>query len=101
MLTTNRRKLAVATFALGMGLGLSTGASSAASPSQAECEAAGGTFTKTNGTVTCTIVDPVGNSENSDGQSQTRDSSNTEQGNLTPKDKNPTTCTGPGNSKNC
>lgn len=47
-----------------------------------ECE-------KIKGTITC--VDPVGNSEHSDGQSQTVDT--TSQGNL----KNKQECTGPGN----
>ena len=100
-LSRTQTRLAAVTFALGIGLGASMGMSSAASPSQTQCEAAGGTFTKTNGTATCTISDPVGNSESSDGRSQTRDSADSEQGNLTPKDKNATTCSGPGSSKNC
>lgn len=56
------------------------------SPSQSECEANGGTFTRTNGTVECSIH--VGNSDNS----QTVDSGG--QGNLDNKE----TCGGPGNS---
>ena len=106
-LSRTQTRLAIATFTVGLGMGLTMATSGAASPSQTECAAAGGTFAKSGGTVSCTFVtvDPVGNSESSGGQSQTRDttSSDSEQGNLTPKDKNaPTsTCTGPGNSKNC
>jgi hypothetical protein len=58
----------------------------AASPSQQTCEASGGTFSRTNGEVTCTTH--VGNSDNS----QTVDSGG--QGNLGNKE----TCSGPGNS---
>jgi hypothetical protein len=58
----------------------------AASPSEQQCTSGGGTFTKTNGTPTCTTN--VGNSPNS----QTTDTSG--QGNL----GNKTTCSGPGNS---
>jgi hypothetical protein len=49
--------------------------------------------TKDQGTITCS--DPVGNSENSGGQSQTRDT--TSQGNLT----NKKCTTGPGNQTTC
>jgi hypothetical protein len=94
-------RLAVATFSVGLAMGATMGLSGAASPSQTSCTEAGGTFTKVNGVVTCTVVDPVGNSEASGGKSQTRDTSDAEQGNLTPKNKNASTCTGPGNSKNC
>jgi hypothetical protein len=89
---------AVGTFALGLYLGL-TPLAGAASPSQQECEANGGSFSRTNGTVTCTVVDPVGQSEASGGKSQSRDTSDAEKGNTTPKDKNATTSTGPGNSQ--
>ena len=87
--------------ALGLGLLLgSAGGASAVSPSQQECEAAGGTFTRTNGSVSCVVSDPVGNSENSDGKSRTRDNDAGGQGNLGNKE----TCTasGPGNqTKDC
>ncbi len=89
------RKALVAS-ALGLGLLVgSAGAASAVSPSQEQCEAAGGTFTRTNGAVDCVVSDPVGNSENSDGKSQTRDTDAGGQGNLGNKE----TCaeTGPGN----
>ena len=76
-----------------------------ASPSQLECEAAGGDFDRTNGTVTCVypvVSDPVGNSENSDGKSQTVDTQTTEESNGTlnnkPKHEQTDTCSGPGNS---
>ena len=75
----------------------------AASPSQEECEAAGGTFSKTNGTVSCVIAtsDPVGNSEASGGKSQTRDTTTTSggQGNLDNKETRDTQTSGPGNSQ--
>ena len=74
-----------------------------ASPSQAECEQAGGTFDRSQGEVSCTFVtsDPVGNSENSGGNSQTVDSEDTESSNGTlnnqPKHAESSECTGPGN----
>jgi hypothetical protein len=77
-----------------------------ASPSQRDCEAAGGTFTRDGGTVTCVypeVSDPVGNSERSGGKSQTVDTQETESSNGTlnnkPKHKESTTCSGPGNSQ--
>ena len=94
-LTKKRLVAAGGTFALGLYLGL-TPLAGAASPSQEACT---GTFTKVKGTVTCTVIDPVGNSEVSGGKSQSRDTADAEQGNLTPKDKNATTSTGPGNSQ--
>lgn len=77
--------------------------SHAASPSQQQCEAAGGTFSKTNGTVSCVypvVSDPVGNSESSGGKSQTVDTQTTTsgQGNSGNKPKSNSTCEGPGNS---
>ena len=54
---------------------------------------------KDQGTITCTTSDPVGNSESSNGNSQTRDTSTTSQGNLTNKQKKCTT--GPGNQTTC
>jgi hypothetical protein len=65
---------------VGSGIGL------AASPSEQQCTASGGTFTKENGTVSCTTN--VGNSTHS----QTTTTSG--QGNT----GNKTTCSGPGNS---
>ena len=77
----------------------------AASPSQTQCEAAGGTFDRTNGEVTCVypvVSDPVGNSERSGGKSQTVDTQTTETSNGTldnkPKHEQSDTCSGPGNS---
>ena len=77
----------------------------AASPSQRECEAAGGTFDRTNGEVSCVypvVSDPVGNSERSGGKSQTVDTQETEssQGTLNnkPKYDKDESCSGPGNS---
>jgi hypothetical protein len=75
----------------------------AVSPSQRDCEAAGGTWDRTQGEVSCTFTtsDPVGNSENSGGKSQTVDSEETESSNGTlnnkPKHQESSECTGPGN----
>lgn len=74
----------------------------AASPSQRECEEAGGSFDRTNGEVSCTftIVDPVGNSENSDGKSQTTTTTDEESSHGTlqnqPQHEESSECTGPG-----
>jgi hypothetical protein len=76
----------------------------AQSPSQRECEAAGGTFTRSQGTVTCVIEteDPVGNSEKSGGKSQstTKTEEDSSQGTLNnkPKFQEDDSCAGPGNS---
>ncbi len=64
----------------------------AASPSQTQCEASGGTFTKVNGTDTCTSTTHVGNSTNS----ATATSTDSGQGNT--GNKTTSTCSGPGNS---
>ena len=89
-----KKVIAASALALGMLVG-SAGVSSAVSPSERECEAAGGEFTRTNGSVSCETSDPVGNSERSGGKSQTRDVDEGGQGNLSNKE----TCTasGPGN----
>ena len=74
----------------------------AVSPSERDCEAAGGTFDRTNGQVSCVtiVVDPVGNSERSGGKSQTTDTetNDTGQGNSGNKPASTETCTGPGGS---
>ena len=76
----------------------------AASPSQLECEAAGGTFDRSQGQVTCIyppVEDPVGNSENSNGHSQTTTTTAEESSNGTlnnkPKHQESSECDGPGN----
>lgn len=80
------------------------GAAYAASPSERDCEAAGGSFDRTGGQVSCTFVteDPVGNSENSGGQSQTNTTTDTTDSNGTlnnePQKTETSDCTGPGNS---
>ena len=79
----------------------------AISPSQQECENSGGTWAKDGGNVSCTHVtsDPVGNSENSGGKSQSRDTSSSDSSNGTlnndPQFEEVDTCSGPGNSGNC
>jgi hypothetical protein len=54
---------------------------------------------KIHGTILCATSDPVGNSESSGGNSQTRDTSSTSQGNTTNKFQSCTT--GPGNQTTC
>jgi hypothetical protein len=97
-------------------LALAPSGAVASSPSQQACEAgpdmvngapgteAGkddGTFSRDGGKVTCTyppVIDPVGNSENSDGKSQETmtTSSKTGQGNIGNKTATPPpTCEGP------
>jgi hypothetical protein len=78
------------------------GVASAVSPSQQECEDAGGTFDRTQGTVSCTFEssEPVGNSGNSGGKSQTVDSTEEESSKGTlknqPQHEESSECTGPG-----
>jgi len=98
-------KRALATTAIAGLCLLGAGPAFAASPSQLECEAAGGTFDRTNGQVSCVypvVSDPVGNSERSGGKSQTVDTQETESSNGTlnnnPKHEETETCEGPGNS---
>src|SRR4051812_10048270 len=85
-MSTTRAALAAGSLTLGIWAAVGGGLSYAASPSQTSCQSSGGTFFKVNGTVTCTFTtsDPVGNSESSGGQSQTRDTTtkNGGQGNL-------------------
>ena len=74
----------------------------AASPSQQYCEdVLDGTFVRDGGTVSCTISDPVGNSENSDGKSQTRDDETTSNGTLNNRPKHQECTSGPGNQTSC
>jgi hypothetical protein len=102
-LTKTGAALAAGTLSLGMWIGIGSTLASAASPSQSSCTSSGGTFYKVNGTVTCTFAtsDPVGNSESSGGQSQSRDTTttNTGQGNDGNKATSGSTCVGPGNAK--
>jgi hypothetical protein len=94
------RILSLALLAAVASFGVGSTSAWAASPSQQECEAAGGTFGKEQGTVTCTVKDPVGESEASGGKSQTRDVAEKDQGNITPKKGEPCT-SGPGNQTTC
>lgn len=68
------------------------------SPSERDCEAAGGTFTRVQGKVTCVIEDPVGNSENSGGHSQTTTDEESSNGTLQNQPHHEESCTGPGGS---
>jgi hypothetical protein len=102
-LLNKRTAAAAGTITLGLWIGLGSTVGYAASPSQTSCQSAGGTFYKVNGTVVCTFttVDPVGNSESSGGQSQTRDTTTKTggQGNIGNKTTTTTSCVGPGNAK--
>jgi hypothetical protein len=65
----------------------------AVSPSEEECVAAGGTFTKEQGEVTCIEEETVGNApESSNAQRTTKEESG--QGNITPKEGE-LNCSGP------
>ena len=79
-------------------LSLVSGAAFAVSPSEQECEAAGGTFERNQGTVSCVIVteENVGNSPNS--QTTTTETDNTGQGNSENKEETESSCAGPGGS---
>ena len=68
------------------------------SPSEEECEAQNGTFDRTRGTVTCTILDPVGQSEHSGGRSQATEEEESSQGTLDNRPHHEESCTGPGGS---
>ena len=68
------------------------------SPSQQNCEASGGTFDRTQGTVSCTILDPVGNSESSGGHSQSTTQEESSNGTLQNQPHHQESCTGPGGS---
>ena len=68
------------------------------SPSEEECEAQGGTFDRTRGVVTCTVLDPVGNSENSGGRSQTTEEEESSHGTFNNRPHHEESCTGPGGS---
>jgi hypothetical protein len=69
-----------------------------AASSEQQCTSAGGTFTKENGTATCTFSSTtnVGNSSNSQTTTSTTDTGG--QGNTGNKTTTTTTCSGPGNS---
>jgi hypothetical protein len=73
-----------------------------ASPSQTNCEAAGGTFTKSGGTVSCTFMtdETVGNAPDNS-NAQRVESTETESSNGTlnnkPKHGESSECDGPGN----
>ena len=98
-------KRALATTAITVLCLLGASPAFAAPPSETACTDAGGTFERVNGQVSCiypVVSDPVGNSENSGGKSQTRDTQDTESSNGTlnndPKHEETSTCEGPGNS---
>jgi hypothetical protein len=84
------RALALATAAVGL-LAFSPLAF-AVSPSESSCEAAGGTFTRESGEVSCVTTEPVGNApESSNAQRTTTDEGG--QGNL--QNKETINCSGP------
>jgi hypothetical protein len=83
---------------------LAAAPANAASPSERDCESAGGIFSRDGGQVSCTftVEDPVGNSENSGGQSQSTTDTDTTESNGTlnnkPQKEETSECTGPGGS---
>lgn len=68
------------------------------SPSEEECDARNGTFDRTRGVVTCTVLDPVGNSERSGGKSQTTEEEESSNGTFNNRPHHEESCTGPGGS---
>jgi hypothetical protein len=78
-----------------LSLVLSAGAAFAVSPSERNCA---GDFDRIGGQVFCTVVDPVGNSENSGGQSQTTTDEESSNGTLQNQPHHAESCTGPGGS---
>jgi hypothetical protein len=83
-------------------LGMFAPASLAISPSEQECIDSGGEWERDGGTVSCTYSDPVGNSENSGGKSQTRDKEESSKGTLKNDPQHECEESGPGNqTKDC
>jgi hypothetical protein len=74
------------------------GAAFAESPSEQECDARNGTFDRVQGQVICVVEDPVGNSENSDGKSQTTTDEESSNGTFNNRPHHEESCTGPGGS---
>ena len=93
------RKLSIS-FAVTLVLALSTTLALAASPSQQECEAAGGTYDRDGGTVSCTFTttENVGNSPNSSTTTSTETDSSNGTLNNDPKFEEDDSCAGPGKS---
>ena len=77
---------------------MTAGAALAESPSERDCDAENGTFSRIQGEVSCVTVDPVGNSENSDGKSQTTVDDESSNGTLNNRPHHEESCTGPGGS---
>jgi hypothetical protein len=74
---------------------LNAGAAFGESPSERNCA---GDFERIGGQVFCTVVDPVGNSENSGGKSQTTTDEESSNGTFNNTPKHAESCTGPGGS---
>jgi hypothetical protein len=70
----------------------------AASPSEQQCIASGGTFTKVNGTDTCTSTSTTNVGKSSNSQTTTTTNNTGGQGNLGNKTSTSSTCSGPGSS---
>jgi hypothetical protein len=77
---------------------LSINAAFATSPSETDCTTQGGVFERVNGQVTCTILDPVGNSESDGGHSQSTTDEESSNGTLQNQPHHQESCTGPGGS---
>lgn len=74
---------------------LSAGSAFADSPSERNCD---GIFDRDHGVVSCIVEDPVGNSENSGGHSQTTTDEESSNGTLQNQPHHQESCTGPGGS---
>jgi hypothetical protein len=95
-------KMSVRVFALAIvflfTLGLLASPAYASSPSQQDCEKSGGTYTHVQGVASCTILDPVGQSENDGGNSQSTTDAESSNGTLQNAPHHQDSCTGPGGS---
>lgn len=87
-------RLIVVLLVLSLGL-IGVPAAFGESPSERNCA---GTFDRTRGEVSCTVLDPVGQSEHSGGQSQSTTEEESSNGTLQNRPHHQESCTGPGGS---
>jgi hypothetical protein len=80
-------------FSLGAGVLVGTNDASAQSPSQRECEAAGGTFSRDRGEVSCVVTEEGKNDRFE------REETTTGRGNINNKTEQTEECTGTGSGK--
>lgn len=91
-MSISRKAVVVLTGGL-VAIGASVGPASAASPSQQQCEAQGGTFSRENGTVTCTTTETGKNPK------FTEETQTSGQGNTGNKTEHSSDCDGTGSDK--